>query len=809
MIIKDDASVDLTANALEKTIDENSMGLMFKVLQSNQYRYPIKSSIRETASNGVDSHNEREIAKAILNGAPLSDYYEVDQVAEGMAHSSAFDPSYYDLKWLSDEKHVKITLVDRSSESRDLIRFEDWGVGLYGKRLEGFMQLAYSSKRLSKKQIGGFGLGAKSLLATDIDSFRVISHYNGMKFVFDIYETTISSVTEKFNSDGEANKIYSFPKSGYQCYYEKTNRKNGVIIEATVVKSQSYDYVRAVKTQLLYMTGVKFFNERSWGTDELDFHASLMYSDDDIIISNNNIQNRPHVLMGSKELGTLVNYGAVDFEALEMSNLYGSIGILVSPDEVEVSTSRENLLWKKKTREGLQAKLDKVQDTAEAYIRKKLVSSEGSLFEWLEATNNVVNSSTDGSDRVLTNLAKVVDLKTINFKKTGKSNKLFVYSPIQRYFRSDDNLVVSRYITRGRIDYKRYNDHTGEVTRKGIANWGDLFKAKIYLAEPDEMIKKEVIRYLIKSDKSNPVFISKRGYVHADKLEAFVDAGVKAGRISLLADVVVPEEELDKMTQLEEAVEMTAQQKRKLEGKILTKVVYNEGYADSSEFTLDDFLSTKGVYAPSGEYEDFMGMYGFFNGAMYLLSQDAVKKLDEGNGNLVYYKDALITVKGGKTLFNSTRIDSYIIGRCSRRGYTANIDVDSDEDKHELTYGNYPKIKAYKEIYKHLVDMMITLGSNRSNSLPYSYKSSMARSAIEAMIENRLDKDSSQPVGGWIGELIPKNVVFKDSLEELVQCNIEVNKLENMLNVNKDIIKAYDTKTLTLRELDNKLIIKL
>jgi len=136
----------------------------------------------------------------------------------------------------------------------------------------------------------------------------------------------VTSVVPKFNEDGTENEIFTFPKSKYKCYYERTDRKNGVIIEATVVKSQKYDYQRAVKTQLLYMDKVDFYVEYSWGsTSKENFHADILYEDNNIIISSNSIQSRPHILIGNRELGTLVNYGSVDFDALEMSSFYGKI----------------------------------------------------------------------------------------------------------------------------------------------------------------------------------------------------------------------------------------------------------------------------------------------------------------------------------------------------------------------------------------------------------------------------------------------------------------------------------------------------
>jgi len=90
----------------------------------------------------------------LRNGAPVSKYFEEITDENGTLHASRFDREYYDLEWLSDKREVEIRYIERN-QGRDLIRFEDWGVGLGEKRLEGFFNLGFSSKRASKKLIGG------------------------------------------------------------------------------------------------------------------------------------------------------------------------------------------------------------------------------------------------------------------------------------------------------------------------------------------------------------------------------------------------------------------------------------------------------------------------------------------------------------------------------------------------------------------------------------------------------------------------------------------------------------------------------
>jgi hypothetical protein len=106
-------------------------------------------------------HWEKQLRK-IINGELLaSDLYIIKEGTE--FSGSGFNADYYDLNWLSND-NVQIVYVDNDTPTRDRIKFIDHGVGLGGERLINYFSLGYSTKRLSKNQLGSFGLGAKSSL---------------------------------------------------------------------------------------------------------------------------------------------------------------------------------------------------------------------------------------------------------------------------------------------------------------------------------------------------------------------------------------------------------------------------------------------------------------------------------------------------------------------------------------------------------------------------------------------------------------------------------------------------------------------
>ena len=55
-------------DGVKKTIDGNSMGMALDILQRGLYSFPIKSTVRELASNAHDAVKERDVAKTILAG---------------------------------------------------------------------------------------------------------------------------------------------------------------------------------------------------------------------------------------------------------------------------------------------------------------------------------------------------------------------------------------------------------------------------------------------------------------------------------------------------------------------------------------------------------------------------------------------------------------------------------------------------------------------------------------------------------------------------------------------------------------------
>lgn len=384
-----------------KGIEGSAMQLILDNLQKYQYQYPIKSTVREIISNALDSVSEREVARKILKGThKVEDFFE--QREGEIYQDSKFDPSYYDLKWLSSDARVHMTYMEGNALEKDRVEFRDNGVGLGEYRLIKYFSLGYSTKRLSKLPLGKFGIGGKAPLSTGVDFFTMESRYNGKKFRFNVYDHTVDSIIP-----GSEHYILIDPGTPqeYKVYFEPTTELNGVTITLGVKKAHKLQYIDAVKSQLLYFNNIDFNILHDDGRlEKVDYQTEILYEDDDIVLSDNQYWNKPHLLLNK------VNYGYIAFEELELENKVGNIGIKIAPEEVDVNPSRESVVWTEKTKATVQAKFEGVVSIATKLLQEEL--RENDYLKWLRTCYSISNRFFAG-DNVTSRLAKIVDLTQI------------------------------------------------------------------------------------------------------------------------------------------------------------------------------------------------------------------------------------------------------------------------------------------------------------------------------------------------------------------------------------------------------------
>jgi hypothetical protein len=586
MAIHDNNVVE-SNSGFAKEIDAAGLAMVLDNLQVNQYQYPLESTVREVASNAVDAVKEKQIAIEILSGrAKAEDYYL--QREEAIFQSSNFDASYFDLAWLNQTDHSVTIIYEEGDQinTRDLVRFVDTGVGLGGKRLEGYFKLSWSSKRNSKDALGKFGIGAKSPLSTGVDSYRMISRYNGQEFMFDIYAHKVDSAISKFNEDGTINDFYQF-ENGFKAYYRKTNQKNGTEILLETKKHHRQKYKDAAKSQLLYFKNIKFLVKESDGyTYDVPVRAGIIYEDADIILSDNNQFSKPHLVIGKED--NKVNYGYIDFLELELENKVGNIGIKVASEDVAINPSRESVIWNDKTRLAVTQKFEKVVDIATDLIQKEL--KETDFLSWLDKCSIVLGGYSYSQDTAISRLSRVVDKSVLSPKFNPDPS--IKYGPMNKMFRG----FTARVISIKREYSSKLGKYVEKPQRLDVTSWAEIQGLDIFFSDSaasynkDIYLSKTKARFVvIKEDSEEEVkeYVNKLALAtitaddilaHRKKLRDMMM--LNTGRVSVYEDVVVPEAwaELKEDEEETNVPVLSPAEKRALEERVVVYSLHKNSY---------------------------------------------------------------------------------------------------------------------------------------------------------------------------------------------------------------------------------------
>lgn len=143
-------------------IDTKNIDFIASLLTTNLYSNPIMSFIRETISNGWDSHIEAGVKQPVL----VSLYSSV--TGEEFRKNTTSS-------WGTRKVPLEITI-------------RDFGVGLSPDRFAAiYTNIGSSTKRDSNDFIGAFGIGRFSCLSC-ADSATLTSYYNGTKYSYLMYK---------------------------------------------------------------------------------------------------------------------------------------------------------------------------------------------------------------------------------------------------------------------------------------------------------------------------------------------------------------------------------------------------------------------------------------------------------------------------------------------------------------------------------------------------------------------------------------------------------------------------------------------
>lgn len=538
---------------LKKVIHAGSESIMFSVLQETQYVYPFKSSVREIVSNCLDSVTERNNSRKIINNEILvSDLYITKEGTE--FSGSGFNADYYDLNWLSNDDKVQIVYVDNDTPTRDRIKFIDNGVGLGGERLINYFSLGFSTKRLSKNQLGSFGLGAKSLLATGVDSYTVTSRYNGREYSFHVYKDHVVSAVAKFEEDkvNEVEVFFEGLENEYSVYYRNTGKLNGVTIEAEVKRHRKMDFISSIENQLGFIPNVELLiadaNMEYVAPSKRNIAVNVLFSNDKLLVGESDYYAVPQILLKpGDDSNIMISYGTINFEELEMKKYTGNVSFILNINEVDVTPSRENVIWNTKTREAVKKMFISAQKTVTDLIEDK-IKDETNLPDYLTLLANFKDKNTISG---INELYKIIDVSQIdnNFRnfKIGTAAVQMSELATRKDFICTSTENTNQYGNR-RIADTNYNSSLSKDYVAKLSAKNKLSNLVVYIGDPklNGIARYVADKFQIDDRHIDIIYIKEDVYkMHADLvlekgLEEYLDEMYTAEdfRSVLIAEVV-------------------------------------------------------------------------------------------------------------------------------------------------------------------------------------------------------------------------------------------------------------------------------
>lgn len=387
-----DKKIDSTADTTKMRLSENAATMVFQMFTKNIYSNPIGTVVREITSNCFDSHVEAGVNAPVLI-----------------------------------KKHF-----DNQTQTHYL-SFIDYGVGMSPDRVKNVYAVYFeSTKRADNQQIGGFGIGAKSILAYKRptghgageydNSFYVITTYNGVKYYYCIVE-------------GQDSPEISL------LHQESTTEHNGTEVRIPVLERDLNTFAKEMVRQLYYFENVIFEGFDDTHYDDTLSNQYQIVRGKSFLYRGTEYSSAMHVCLG--RVAYPIDYNVL---GLNSSDYYIPVALKLEVGEINVTASREQLDYSEHTIKVLRSKLDVVKTEIREMLAKQYESII-TLKDYFEVKNEFGKLKfPNGSVLSVNNLIKHTEIDYSNFKysfmKMPNDRQLFeFFFENKRYGKK----VTSRY----------------------------------------------------------------------------------------------------------------------------------------------------------------------------------------------------------------------------------------------------------------------------------------------------------------------------------------------------------------------------
>ena len=283
------------SQSIEAKMSATSMRFILKLL-SNIYKDPRGSIVRELTSNCFDAHKDANV----------------------------------------EDKSVNVSYVNPYNND-GYISFRDFGNGMTPEFMENtYFVYGESTKRDKEDQFGYFGLGSKSPLSIN-DQYEIVSYVNGTRYHYIVYIGDNDMPTCDVLNTSETEEL------------------NGTEIRVPL-NGDSYNYTKAIKTQLKYFEDVYFTgsNIDQFNDYKIVDHELFKYNTSQVFRDN---------IYANIAFDRV--YYPIDFTKLNLKSLEIPVGIKFTKDELVPIPSREDVQYDEDT---IRLIKDRIKDTLLALV---------------------------------------------------------------------------------------------------------------------------------------------------------------------------------------------------------------------------------------------------------------------------------------------------------------------------------------------------------------------------------------------------------------------------------------------------------
>jgi hypothetical protein len=243
----------------------------------------------------------------------------------------------------------------------------------------------------------------------------------------------------------------------------------------------------------------------------------------------------------------MISYGTINFEELEMKKYTGNVSFILNINEVDVTPSRENVIWNTKTREAVKKMFISAQKTVTDLIEDK-IKDETNLPDYLTLLANFKDKNTISG---INELYKIIDVSQIdnNFRnfKIGTAAVQMSELATRKDFICTSTENTNQYGNR-RIADTNYNSSLSKDYVAKLSAKNKLSNLVVYIGDPklNGIARYVADKFQIDDRHIDIIYIKEDVYkMHADLvlekgLEEYLDEMYTAEdfRSVLIAEVV-------------------------------------------------------------------------------------------------------------------------------------------------------------------------------------------------------------------------------------------------------------------------------